>query len=133
MRVNMRITTDPATLLPVFSEDLYLVILARDGTIPEVSVAEGTPTPDRHLLLGLAQSAVLAIEERDPETVVCKEYRSILLHRSGETKELVHGLVIGTSRDRSFGVLASCDWKEAIHVARKTLRWFTGTVRLDIP
>lgn len=129
----MRITTDPATLLPVFLEDLYLVILARDGMLPEVSVAEGTPAPDRHLVLGLVQSAVLAIEERDPETVVCKEYRSILLHRSGETKELAHGLVIGTSRDRSFGVLASCDWKEARRVARQTLRWFTGTVRLDIP
>lgn len=129
----MRITADPPLSLAVFSRDLELAILIRAGAIPEMFVPDGKPAPDRHFALGLVQSVTVAIEERDSDTVVSKEYRSIWLHRNGETKELPRGLVICKSRDGQFGVVAPFDWKDARKLAREASRWLTGTVRLDVP
>lgn len=129
----MRITTDPPPSLPVFSRDLELVIVIREDSVPEVFVEPGAPAPDRHLILGLVQSAVVGVEERDPDTVVSKEYRTIRLSQSDRTVDVYAALVVGKALDGRFGVLVSCDWKQARHVGRRALRWFTGTVRLDVP
>jgi hypothetical protein len=129
----MRITADPPLPLTVFSKELELAIIIGKEAIPEVLVSEGQPAPNRHLILGLVQSVMLAIEERDSDTVVFREGRSIWLCRAGEKKDLSRGLVIGKSWDGQFGVLAPCDWRDARQLARQAGRWFTGTVRLDVP
>lgn len=129
----MRIITDPPPSLGVFSNDLELVIVVRENANPEVFVPEGTPAPDRHLVLGLVQSAVVCVEERDAETVVSREYRTIRLFQPGKTIDLSAALVIGKAGNGRFGVLVRGDWKQARQLARQGLRWFTGTVRLDVP
>lgn len=100
---------------------------------PEVFVRDGLPRPDRHLLLGLVQAVSMAVEERDPESVVFIESCSIRMERAGLLKELGSSLVIVRAEDGGIGVLAVGDPADARRRARRAVRWFTGTIRLDVP
>ena len=69
-RWPMRLTIEPKPSLPQFSSDLDLVIVTTDDDrIPEIFVTEGSPVPDRHMLLGLVQIVSVAVQEQDPESV----------------------------------------------------------------
>lgn len=129
----MKLLVSPPPPLPVFSQDLELVILVQEESIPQIFVEEGVPRPDRHLLLGLIQAVSMSVQERDPESVVCTENCAMRLDRSGDLRQLEPGLVIVRSKEGRFGVLAASDHSSARRLARQALRWFTGTIRLDVP
>jgi hypothetical protein len=129
----MKLLIDPLPSLHLFSLDPELVIRIEEDRPPEVYLEEGLPRPDRHLLLGIAQSVLLAVEEIDPESVELMSKCKIKLDRANEVKEFGAGLVIVRVRDGRFGALIVGDSHLALRLARQSVRWFTGTVRLDIP
>lgn len=129
----MRLLIDPLPSLPLFLLDAELVIRFAEDLPPEVYIEEGHPRPDRHLLLGIAQSVLVAVEEMDPESVELIGTCAIKLDRANEIKELGAGLVIVRVRDGGFGALVVGDSQLALRLARQAVRWFTGTIRLDIP
>lgn len=129
----MRLLIDPSPSLAVFSRDLQTVISVEDEKPPEVFVPEDVPRPDRHLLLGLVQAISVAVEERDPESVVFMESCSIRLEKSGHVKDLKASLVVVRGEEGGMAALAVGVPAQARRTARKLVRWFTGTIRLDVP
>ena len=129
----MKLLIDPLPQWSLFSTDLELVIEHRESGIPHVHLGQGVPRPDRHLLLGIVQSIVLAVQERDSESVVIADSMTVRLESSEGARTLETGLVIVRARDGRFGALACGDWQTARARAREALRYFTGTVRLDVP
>lgn len=129
----MRLLIDPLPSLPLFSQDAELVIRFTEDLPPEVYIEEGEPRPDRHLLLGIAQSILVAVEEMDPESVELMDSCTIKLDRANEIKELEADLTIVRVRDGRFGALVLGDSRVALRLARQAVRRFSGTIRLDIP
>lgn len=129
----MKLLIDPSPSLPHFSLDPELVIRIEEDRPPEVYVQEGLPKPDRHLLLGIAQSVLVAIEEMDPENVELMNACKIRLDTASEVKEFVAGLLIVRVKDGRFATLIAGDARRGLRLARLGVRWFTGTVRLDVP
>ena len=130
----MRLLVDPSPPLSVFSEGLELVICVDADASPELYLKEGIPKPDRHLLLGIMQSASMAVSESDPELTAFLEPAPVVLSRSdGTSKKLGAGLIVVRTEDGHLGVLSVVDPPQARRLAREALRWFTGTIRLDVP
>lgn len=129
----MRLLVDPSPELSVFQQDLDLVICVDEGLQPEIHVRAGLPKPDRHLLLGLMQTVAVVVGESDGELVCFMEVRSIALDTGEGARPVKPGLVIARTPEGTFGVLAVADKRHAKILARDALRWFTGTIRLDIP
>jgi hypothetical protein len=129
----MKLLIDPLPLLPLFSLDPELVIRIEEDRPPEVYIEEGLPRPDRHFLLGIAQSVLVAVEEMDPESVELMSTCTIKLDRANEVKDFGAGLVIVRVSEGRFGALIVGDSHLALRLARQAVRWFTGTIRLDIP
>ncbi len=129
----MKLLMDPAPKLAVFCKDLDIVIHARDGGIPETYVEEGSPRPDRHMLLGIVQAAVIAVEESDNDSVATVSECPVMLRRLSDVKNLDPNLIVVKSGDGEIGVLAAGDSRDARRRVRDALRYFTGTVRLDVP
>ncbi len=129
----MRLIVDPIPSSILVDKDLELVICVQDGQSPEIYVKEGLPKPDRHLLLGLIQTVAVAVSERDPELLVFMDARSMVLKTESASRPVPPGLVIARSQDGAVGVLATQDTQQARVLARQALRWFTGTIRLDVP
>jgi hypothetical protein len=130
---RMKLFLDPSDSLPLFSMDLQLVIRIEEGRSPELFLEHGISNPDRHLLLGLVQRIAMAVEERDRESVAFANGCTIRLKRAGEAKTFGPGLVIARSDDGTIGAVASVDPSMARRLARLAVRWFTGTIRLDVP
>ena len=129
----MRLSIAPSLSLPQFDDELEIVILICQDSLPEVLYAEGLPRPDKHLLLGLVQTVVMAIEEQDSESVVSMENCSVRVDRAGEWKDVSAGLVLVKSREGRLGALVRVDSATGRRLARQAVRWFTGTIRLDVP
>jgi hypothetical protein len=129
----MKLLIDPSPSLPLFLLEPELVIRIEGDRPPEVYIRAGLPRPDRHLLLGIAQSVLVAVEEMDPESVELMSTSTIKLDTAGEIKEFGAGLVIVRVKDGRFGTLIVGDPHIALRLARQGVRWFTGTIRLDIP
>ncbi|MGB6065048.1 MAG: hypothetical protein WBG50_09580 [Desulfomonilaceae bacterium] len=129
----MQVLFDPLPSLPLFSLDSELVIRMGEDRPPEIYVEEGLPRPDRHLLLGIAQSVLLALEELDPECVVLMNKCTIKIQRANEEKEFASGLIVVRVKDGRFGAVVVGDSRLAVRLARQCVRWFTGTIRLDVP
>ena len=129
----MRLFIDPPARLTVFDKELHLVISASEKGPPEIFVKKGLAQPDRHFLLGVVQAAAMAVEERDREFTAFMEAASLTLENAGSVKELSNGLIIAWSEDGSIGGLAVPDPGSARRLARELVRWFTGSIRLDIP
>lgn len=110
-----------------------MVIALEETGIPGVYVAEDLPRPDRHLLLGMVQVIAVAVQENDPDAFEHMDSASMELRTSRESRSLTSGLIVARARDGSFGALGVGDLGSVRAVARKALRYFTGTVRLDIP
>jgi hypothetical protein len=129
----MKLIFDPIPSLSLLSLEPEVVIGFEDNRPAEVYVREGLPRPDRHLLLGIVQSILVAVEEMDPESVELMTTCTIKLDRGNEVKELRPGLIIVRVKDGRFGALIVGDRRSALRLARQAVRWFTGTIRLDIP
>lgn len=129
----MKLIANPPPALSFFRMDLQLVILIQEDRPPEVFLNDDMPRPDRHLLLGLVQSLALAVEEKDVEAVAFIGEAAVGLQRGKTLKELPPGLVLARSTSGAFGAVATVDHGEARRLARKAVRWFTGTIRLDVP
>lgn len=129
----MRLLIKPPPSLPIFSHELELVISVSEERAPEVFVKEGFAKPDRHFLLGIAQSMALALEEADPEFTAFMETESIILENVGSIKALPHGLIIARDEQGYLGGVAIPDSRVVRRLAREMERWFTGTIRLDVP
>jgi len=129
----MRLVVDPSPSLPCFAKDLGVVIEIREDRPPELHVADGLPRPDRHFLLGLVQTVAIAVDEKDAETLSLMDACTVRLERAGEFKELRPGLIVLRTTEGGIGVLAAGGVREARRLARHAVRWFTGTIRLDVP
>jgi hypothetical protein len=129
----MKLRIDPPPPLEIFGQQLELVICVKEGTIPGVHTIENSAKPDRHFLLGFVQTALIAIEESDPESVVFMDANSLTLERTGGLISLDCELIIARSVAGAFAVLAGTDKALARHLAREAVRRLTGTIRLDIP
>jgi hypothetical protein len=129
----MRLLADPSPQLQLLNSDLELVICIREESPPEVFVEEGKPKPDRHMLLGIMQTIVIAVEEMDRTFVEFSDDCSLKLAMNGEIREIDAELTIVRSVDGSFGAIVRGGARQARKLARRGERWFTGTIRLDIP
>ncbi len=129
----MRLRIDPPPPLEIFNQRLDLVICTKGGALPEVYTSENSPKPDRHFLLGIVQTALVAIEEADPESVVFMDTNSLTLETSNELIPLDCKLLIARAAAGGFAVLTGTDQALARRLAREAARKFTGTIRLDIP
>ena len=69
IHVIMKLHIDPSLALDLFGQDLDLVICITESALPVVYTTENSANPDRHFLLGIVQTALIAMEELDPETV----------------------------------------------------------------
>ncbi|MBI5250806.1 MAG: hypothetical protein HY912_15050 [Desulfomonile tiedjei] len=129
----MRLLVDPLPKLGLFDSELELVVCIREDTPPEVFLMDGKPRPDRHLLLGIMQMIVVAVEEMDRTSLEFTDSCSIRLERNGEKRDIDSHLTVVRSVDGRFGALAIGDPRQVRRLARQAERWFTGTIRLDIP
>jgi hypothetical protein len=129
----MKLIVDPPAGLPLFANDLDVVIALEDEGIPEISVAKDLPRPDRHLLLGMVQVVAVAVQENDRETFCHMDSASVELQASEQSGPLTSPLIVARGRDGAFGALGLGDFQAVRAVARKAVRYFTGTIRLDVP
>jgi hypothetical protein len=129
----MKLSTKPDTRLEILNESLEMVIEIKEDSIPTVRTCPGKPKPDRHMVLGVVQSLSMAVEERDEESVAFVEPRMVQLHTGEEIVRIDAPLVMMKSSLGKLGALALVDPKSARGLARGAVRYFTGTVRLDIP
>lgn len=129
----MKLRIEPPPTHKWLHSDLELVICLNCEKTPEVFIEPGEPKPDRHLLLGIAQSVVVAVEERDTDLVEFARPDSMRLDSGMQSKELACDFVIFRTAEGRIGALAPEDTAVARTLARKALRWFTGAIRLDVP
>ena len=129
----MKLVIEPAPKLPVFTQDLLLVISMEESAIPELFFHQDTPAPDRHLLLGMAQWVSVAVQENDAQLFERLEEAVIGLDLPEGQKRLQGRLIVAKAEDGSFGVLGVGESADVKRLAREALRYFTGAIRLDIP
>lgn len=129
----MRLKISPKPDFTLLDVELDLVIALYEEKPPEVFLQSGTPRPDRHYLLGMAQTIVVAVEESDKESVIFLESGEAELQESGEARILDSNLLIVRSIEGRFSAVVFGDPHQARRLARRAERWFTGTIRLDIP
>ncbi len=129
----MKLLTDLIAGPAVLRDHLQLLIEIKFDSIPAIHVARGVPRPDRHMLLGIVQTMAIAIEEKDPESVAFLKERSVLLEVDGEVRETAAPLVVLRGTGGVMAALVMCEKEEARRIARKAVRHFTATIRLDVP
>ena len=131
--VIMKLHIDPPLPLDMSGQDLDLVICITETTLPVVYTAENSANPDRHFLLGVVQTALIAMEELDPETVAFINSSALTLEKSDELIPLNCQLTIIRSNTGGFAVLTRTDQSSARRLIREAARRFTGLIRLDVP
>lgn len=129
----MRLVTEPPALLPALLDELQLVIRIKENKPPQIYVREGFPKPDRHLLLGIVQTVNVAVEERDSDMVWFTPRCTVRLEGSGDTKIFDSGLILARDSKGAIGAFVIGDLPAGRRLARQGVRWFTGTIRLDVP
>jgi len=129
----MRLHADPPPPLDLFGQDLDLVICVTETTLPVVYTAENSANPDRHFLLGVVQTALIAMEELDPDTVAFISTSPLTLEKEDEPIDLDCQLIIIRSKTGGFAVLTRTDEALSRRLIREAARRFTGLIRLDIP
>lgn len=113
---------------------LQLLITVEPDGRPEVYTREGGLKPDRHLVLGIAQSMAVLIEEKDPDTVVFSDAATVGLELDGSIQTLTSGLIIvRTQEDGAIAALVLGEPSSGRRLARQAVRALTGTIRLDVP
>jgi len=128
----MRLVTEPPVSLPMLADELQLVIRINEDDAPQIHMRDGYLKPDRHMLLGIVQSVNVAVEEKDPDMVTFTTRCTVRLEGSGNNKTFDSGLVIARDREGAIAALVIGDPPTGRRLARQGLRWFTGTIRLDV-
>jgi hypothetical protein len=129
----MKLHVDPPPALDLFGQDLDLVICATETSLPVVYTAENSANPDRHFLLGVVQTALIAMEELDPDTVAFISTSLLTLEKEDDLIDLNCQLIIIRSITGGFAVLTRTDPALARRLIREAARRFTGLIRLDVP
>ncbi len=129
----MRLEICPSPTLGILGTDLDLVVEVSESGTPSIHLDPGQPQPDRHLLLGLAQCAAVAVEERDSECVASLKTRSVTLVKGNDRLFLGGLLVLMRNSSGKFGVLSRADYQTAGRLTRRLIWHFTGKIRLDVP
>lgn len=129
----MRLVVQPPVALPALRDDLELVVTCGLEGPPEVFTPPGVPRPDRHFLLGVAESIAFAIREMDPEVVARAQGCRVTLDAEGTVKKLDPDLVVVRTLDGRLGALVVGSSVDARRLARNVVRSFTATLRLDVP
>lgn len=129
--VKLAITPDPWPLDP--DADLVVVVAACANPPPVIHHEEGAPKPDRHYLLGLAQTALFLMEEMDPDCAAVVDSMHATIIRDGEHTHFSPEFVITVDKSGRIHVIGVGSPADARREARKALRYFTGGVRLDVP
>jgi hypothetical protein len=128
----LRLAVDPPLRICESTCGVELVVEFKASGIPEIHVEQGAPRPDRHLLLGLAQAAAMAIEEQDRESVAIVDRCSVRLLGGDLDKDLDPVFLAFRTTEGRFAVLAVGDFQTVRRRARDMARYFTGAVRLDV-
>ncbi|MDD3472422.1 MAG: hypothetical protein PHS86_06540 [Syntrophaceae bacterium] len=130
----MKLRITPEINNPLLKKDLQLVItMEQDGHF-EVYIPKSSVKPDRHLLLGIAQSMAFQIEEKDPETVVFAKDAIVQLDADGSVQEISSSLIMVRTLDEgAIAALVRTDSSSGKRLARQVVRALTGTIRLDVP
>jgi hypothetical protein len=129
----MRLLIDPPAPLALFAGELGLVIEVPEAGIPSLYVPSGVPQPDRHMVLGLIQSLAVAVSEDDKDCVAIVDRCTVRLDLNGQIKDLEPSFIVIRDERAAFGVLVAGTREDARRRARQALRYFTGTIRLDVP
>ena len=129
----MKLHVDPPPALDLFGQDLDLVICVTETSLPVVYTAENSANPDRHFLLGVVQTALIAMEELDPDTVAFIGTSLLTLEKEDDLIHLNCQLIIIRSITGGFAVLTRTDPALARRLIREAARRFTGLIRLDVP
>ncbi len=117
----------------VLHDELEFVIEARDEVPPEIHLSRGRPLPDRHVLLGIAEAAALAVDEKDPDMVAFMDEVRVELIRNDGSVTIEPVLLVFRTISGRLGVLAVGDPARVRRVARELRRYFTRLIRLDLP
>jgi hypothetical protein len=131
--VVVKLILEPDPLPSDSGGDLGLVVVVCGDLPPAVYPEEGAPRPDRHFLLGLAQTALVLVEEMDRDCAAALDCLTATLIRDGEESRFSPSFVITMTKEGKILVIGVGDPHDARRAARKTLRYFTGGVRLDVP
>lgn len=130
----MKLVCNPQASNSLFLKPLQLVITVEPDGHFEVYIPEDGVKPDRHLLLGIAQSMAVQIEEKDPDTVEFADSIDVGLDLKGSTQKLVADLIIvRTLEEGAIAALVKGDAATGRRLARQAVRSLTGTIRLDVP
>lgn len=130
----MKVLISPETNNELLGKPLQLVITVEPDGHLEVYISESSLKPDRHLLLGIAQSMAVQIEEKDPETVVFIDVAEVDLELHGSVQRLTASLIIVRSLEEgTLTALVRGDSSTGRRLARQAVRALTGTIRLDVP
>ncbi len=130
----MKLTVTPDTDNLLLKKPLQLVITVEPDGHFEVYISESGVRPDRHLLLGIAQSMAVQIEEKDPETVVFADSVDVSLECDGVIQKLLSDLIlVRTAEEGAIAALVRSDPANGRRLGRQAVRALTGTIRLDIP
>ncbi|MEW6352556.1 MAG: hypothetical protein AB1646_26210 [Thermodesulfobacteriota bacterium] len=129
----MRVLTWPSVPLDVLRDEMDFVIEAHEDLPPEIHLSDGGPRPDRHVLLGLAEAAALAVDEKDPDLVGFTKEAKVELVRNGRTVTVEPVIMVFRSIPGRLGILAVGDPARVRRVVRQMRRYFTRMIRLDVP
>lgn len=129
----MQLVFEPRSGIHDRGEDVELAVTVDSEAVPEVHTPAGTPRPDRHYLVGLAQSLAVAAEEEDPEMVEFIPDFTLGFLDSPNTAQLRPTMVILRFGSGRMALISAMAPNETARMMRKVVRAFTGGVRLDIP
>jgi len=129
----MRLLIVPPAPIALLAGELGLVIEVPEAGIPTLYVPRGVPQPDRHLVVGLIQSVAVAVSEDDKDSVAIVDRCSVHLELNGQIKELDPSFIVARDDRAAFGVLIAGTREEARRRTRQAVRYFMGTIRMDVP
>jgi hypothetical protein len=129
--MRLIVDSDPEIQL---SHSPQIAIALNDSIPPELLFAKNFPRPDRHLLLGLVQNVTFAVEEMDLDIVTLVKRCAVSAEQNGTIISFGEvGLLIIKDESGKISAIVSQSKVEGRRIARQALRYFTGTIRLDIP
>lgn len=129
----MHLTVSSKTSREASEEDLDLAVHVVEDEIPVILAHQGAPQPDRHLLVGLTQTAAMAVGEQDEDIYLSCPNGIAVLERGTETHEFTEGMLMVRSSAGRIKAIGLGNHENIRRLSRSALRYFTGTIRLDVP
>ncbi len=129
----MRLIFEPQSELISGDREVELAITVDSRDRTEIYRPAGEPPPDRHYLVGLAESLAVAAEEQDKEMVEYHPHFVLEIEGGGMKDELTPTLVLARFDSGGMALVSQVDAVETLKAIRKVVRYFTGGIRLDVP